>query len=261
MRQSKSSNEVVLWNALTGTSYLQTDDTCPLQKIYYLASIDNIYNNVERGKKPFQLNFDLSNRRKWTPLHSGKSKLLETTTRMTVQDESLHFSLPDHQYARELQSEISESLQNAIRSARRVATSFRSDVSTMIGHTIEKLEDMKMSGQRISSTTTDIVTLPESITNTRTVFGFTLHAPFTSIQDVLDRIEATEIHCNMNPRIEFGIAVRCFAYPGGVISLWVFVCFLTPKAKSSEELLMMQNRCPSTTHSYILSLDKYKTNQ
>jgi len=192
-----------------------------------LASIDNIYSNIERGKKPSSLNFDLSNRRKWTPLHRAK-KLLDTTTRMTVQDESLQFSLPDHQYARELHSEISESLQNAIRSARRVATSFRSDVSTMIGHTIEKLEDMKMSGQQVSSMTTDIV-LPESITNTRTVFGFTLHAPFTSIQDVLDRIEATEIHCNMIPRIEFGIAVRCFAYPGGVISLWVFVCSLTPK--------------------------------
>ena len=227
MRQSKSSNEVVLWNALTGASYLQTDDTCPLQKIYYLASIDNIYSNIERGKKPFQLIFDLSKRRKWTPLHRGK--LPDTTTRMTAQDESLHFSLPDHQYARELQSEISESLQNAIRSARRVATSFRSDVSTIIGHTIEKLEDMKMSGQQISSSMTTDIVLPESITNTRTVFGFTLHVPFTSIQDVLDRIEATEIHCNMNPRIEFGIAVRCFACPGGVISLWVFVCSLTPK--------------------------------
>jgi len=146
---------------------------------------------------------------------------------MTVQDESLHFSLPDHEYARELQSDISESLQNAIRSARRVATSFRSDVGTIIGRTIEKLEDLKMSGQQ-SSMTTDIE-LPGSITNTRTVFGFTLQVPFTSIQDVLDRIEATEIHCNMNPRIEFGIAVRCFAYPGGVISLWVFVCSLTPK--------------------------------
>jgi len=225
MRQSKSSNEVVLWNAMTGSSYLQTDDTCPLQKIYYLASMDNIYSNVERGKKPSQLNFDLSNRRKWTPLHRGK--LPDTTTRMTVQDESLHFNLPDHQYARELQSEISESLQNAIRSARRVATSFRSDVGTLLGQTTEKLEVMKMSGQQISSSMTTDIELPETITNTRTVFGFTLHAPFTSIQDVLDRIEATEIHCNMNPRIEFGIAVRCFAYPGGVISLWVFVCSLT----------------------------------
>ena len=211
---------------MTGASYLQTDDTCPLQKIYYLASIDNIYSNIERSKKPSQLNFDLSIRRKWTPLHRGK--LHDTTTRMTVQDESLHFSLSDHQYARELQSEISESLQNAIRSARRVATSFRSDVSTIIGNTIEKLEVMKMSGQQISSMTTDIV-MPESITNTRSVFGFTLHVPFTSIQDVLDRVEATEIHCNMNPRIEFAIAVRCFAYPGGVISLWMFVCSLTPK--------------------------------
>jgi len=187
--------------------------------------MDNIYSNVERGKKPSQLNFDLSNRRKWTPLHRGK--LPDTTTRMTVQDESLHFNLPDHQYARELQSEISESLQNAIRSARRVATSFRSDVGTLLGQTTEKLEVMKMSGQQISSSMTTDIELPETITNTRTVFGFTLHAPFTSIQDVLDRIEATEIHCNMNPRIEFGIAVRCFAYPGGVISLWVFVCSLT----------------------------------
>ena len=224
MRQCRNTKEVVFWDAMTGSSYLQTDESCPLQKIYFLASKDNIYSNVGRDRKPHLLNFDLSNQRNWSPM-LGNSELMATRI-SPLQDETLHFSLPDNHYARELQSEVVESLQNAIRSARRVATCFRTDLGAKIGHALEKLEQAKVSGQ--STTAPDI--LPESITSTRTVFGFTLHEPFVSIQDVLARAEDTEIYRNnMNPRVEFAIVARAFVYPGGLVSLWVFVCSLTPK--------------------------------
>ena len=238
MRRCRRTKEVVFWDPTTGWSWMCFDDSCPLQKICYLASADNIYSNVERGKKPFLLDYDLSNLRKWAPLHlDGKS----TMTIMTVQDEILHFAPADNHYAREIQGEVSESIQNAIRGWRRNATSFRSDAGTKIAHTIEKLEQARMkNGTRAYSAESNTsgpasqFPLPESITKARNVFGFTLHAPFSSLDfslpNLLDRVQATEIHGNRNPRVEYAVVVRAFAYPGGLISLWVFVCSLVPKS-------------------------------
>lgn len=226
MRRCQNNREVVFWDAVTGCAYLQNDESCPLQKIYYLASIDNqILANAQRDKKPQHLDFDLSNSRKWAPLHldeDGKSRI----PIMTMQEENLHFTSPDIYRARDIQAELSESIQNAIRGWRRRTTSFRSDVGTKIAYTTEKLEHARMSGRQISKAD---ITLSESITKTREVFGFTLHMPFTSIKNLLARVEATEIYRNNNPRVEFAVAVSAFPYPGGVISLWVYVCSLVPK--------------------------------
>jgi len=217
MRRCKKNREVVLWDAITGCAYPQGDESCPLQKIYYMVSTDNAYANVQLNKFTPLLDFDVSNLRMWAPLHGGKFKM----TMMTVQDKTLHYSSPDNMLVRQLQSEVCESVQNAIRGWRQVPTSFRPDISVKIGGMIDKLEQTKLNGTSSSSSE---MALPESITRARAVFGFALHVPFTGVESLIERVKATEIHRNRNPRVEFTVAARAFAYPGGVISLWVFVC-------------------------------------
>ena len=90
---------------------------------------------------------------------------------------------------------------------------------------LEKLEQARMGGQPVAP---EDFTLPESITKSRTVFGLPLHFPFTNMQCVLDKLESTEIHRNRNPQVEFALGVRVFPYPGGVVSVWTFVCSLVP---------------------------------
>lgn len=70
----------------------------------------------------------------------------------------------------------------------------------------------------------------EVSSKTKTVAGFALHFPFTNGEDILSAIKSTEIHNTRNPHVEFSLGIRVFAYPGGVMSVWVFLCTVTPKA-------------------------------
>jgi hypothetical protein len=140
---------------------------------------------------------------------------------MTLQIETLHFISPDNSLARQIQIEVCEAITNAIRGWRMVPTGFRTDLSAKIGGIIDKLEQAKLNGK---SPPTSELTLPESITKGQRVFGFALHAPFTGVESVVARVKATDIHRNRNPRVEFVVVARAYAYPCGVTSLRVFVC-------------------------------------
>ena len=146
-------------------------------------------------------------------------------TLMPIQEERLHFAPTNHRSSRELQDELKEATKTAIRGWRRGATSFRSDVGSKLTLILDKLEDSRMKGNSIALRNFN---LPESVTKTRSVFGFPLHFAFTKIDEILDMIETTEIHGNMNPQVEFALGVRVFTYPGGLLSVWVFICSLVP---------------------------------
>lgn len=210
----------MIWDAMTGRAYPQTDNSCPLQKIHCLVSKDNIYRNVEPDKMPCQLDFDISNVRKWAPLHVDRES---QNTLLTVQVERLHFALPDHLRAREMQIEICDSIQSSIRGWRYTATCFRTDINAKMASKLEQLEHAILNGIPMSNVES---TLNEGMMKTR-MTGFILHEPFISVQEILDRVKATEIHRNRNPRVEYAVAARVFAYPGGVISVWVCVCLVT----------------------------------
>jgi coiled-coil and C2 domain-containing protein 2A len=219
MRRCKKTQEVVFWDAVTGRPYLQTDNFCPLQKIKCLVSTNNIYRNVEPSKVPFLLDFDVSNVRKWVPLPINEGHVM-----LTLQEERMHFTLPDHHRAREMQIDVIESIQRSIREWRHISTCFRPDISSRIASKLEQLETAKMNGRLASNPQ---MTFSEGVTQPRgTLFGFVLHEPFTSVQDILDRVKVTEIHRNGNPRVEYAVAARAFGYPGGIISMWVCVCSL-----------------------------------
>lgn len=173
------------------------------------------------------LNFDLSNPRRWAPLFFDKTAKFSTEDLMSIQEEQLNYSPPNHGYAKGLQSELKDSIKDSMRGWRRCATSFRSDVGVQLTLIVEKLEQARLEGRPTSSVES---CLPESITKMRTAFGFSLHIPFTNVGEILSRIESTEIHRNKNPQVEFGIGVRVFAYPSGLLSVWVFLCSLVPSA-------------------------------
>jgi hypothetical protein len=177
-----------------------------------------VYANVRIEQVALLLEFDLSNSRMWAPLlRSGR---LEEVTMMPVQAKLLHYTLPDNDFAGQLQREVCESITNSIRGWRQVPTGFRPDHSRTLGSLLEKMEQTKVYGNSLS---TSDMTLPESITRGRRVFGFALHVPFTGMENLMERIKATGIHRNRSPCVEYAVAAKVFAYPGGVLSVWMFV--------------------------------------
>ena len=220
MRRCRQNSKVVFYDAMSGCAYFRGDVSCPLQGIHYLVSLDNVYANIRTEQVAHLLEFDLSNSWMWVPLlRCGRSG--ETANIMTVQAKPLQYTLPDNSFARQLQSEVCEALTSAIRGWRQVPTGFRPDLSKMLSSLLEKLEEAKLNNGH--SLSTSGMTLPESITRGRRVFGFALHVPFTGMENLLERIKATDIHRNRSPRVEYAVAARVFAYHGGVLCVWIFV--------------------------------------
>lgn len=220
MRRCKQNSKVVFYDAMSGCAYSSGDVSCPLQRIHYLVSLDNVYANVRIEQVAHLLEFELLNSRMWAPLlRSSRSE--EESTMMTVQAKPLQYTLPDNSFARQLQSEVCESVTGAIRGWRQVPTGFRPDLSKTLGSLLEKMEEAKLNNG--NSLSTSGISLPESITRGRRVFGFALHVPFTGMENLLERIKATDIHRNRIPRVEYAVAARVFAYHGGVLCVWMFV--------------------------------------
>lgn len=219
MRRCRQNSKVVFYDAMSGCSYPSGDVSCPLQRIHYLVSLDNVYASVRTEQVAHLLEFDLSNSRMWVPLL--RSSRSEEANMMTVQVKPLQYILPDNSFARQLQSEVCESLTSAIRGWRHVPTGFRPDLSKTLGSLLEKLEEAKLNNG--NSLSTSDMALPESITRGRRVFGFALHVPFTGMENLLERIKATNIHRNRSPRVEYAVAARVFAYHGGVLCVRMLV--------------------------------------
>lgn len=57
----------------------------------------------------------------------------------------------------------------------------------------------------------------------RVFLGFPLNMPFTTVQDVWERVSNTQIHLNEKEDMEFVVTVRTFDYPCFVTSVWVFL--------------------------------------
>lgn len=105
-----------------------------------------------------------------------------------------------------------------------MVTSFRTDLVPKLVSILEKEEKCKLNARDQAAVSMDMSS------TTKDIFGLSLHFAYTNIEDVLVAVKATELHANRNPNVEFSIAVRVFAYPGGIMSVWVFICSITPKA-------------------------------
>ena len=63
----------------------------------------------------------------------------------------------------------------------------------------------------------------DQIDSDRKFFGFPLNMPFTTVQDLWERVNNTQLHLNELEDLEFVVTVRTFDYPCFVTSVWIFI--------------------------------------
>ena len=182
--------------------------------LIWFCDKQNIYANLEKSTLPHSLDFDLTNCKKWVPLH--QSPLVLTP----IQEEVLQFCQPNHIFARDLEDDLKESIKSAMREWRRTTTTFRHD--NKLTSILERKEQAKLSGKDIKSMSLDASSQSRA-------FGFALNFSFTCIGDIVEQIKLTEIHNNRNPNVEFSLSVRVFPYAGGVMSVWVYIGMVEEK--------------------------------
>jgi len=169
-----------------------------------------------------ELSFDIRNPKHWScfPSQTQKSFL------PSIQVSSMDYDPPDYNISVQLETEISKVVRQSFSHWRGAPCTFRDDVSDRLGGILDELEDIHLHGR--NPKVLGYFTSISSLTKNREIFGFPLHSPFTNIPDIVHRIEKTEIHKSKHPHVEFAISVRVYPYESKIMSVWVFLCSLSP---------------------------------
>jgi len=182
--------------------------------------------NLQKSVSVNDLSFDVDNENNWSCFASSSGKSWSS-----IQVSSLQYSPPDYKLSGQLESELGKAVREAIFHWRGRKCIFRDDVSDRLVGILEELEDIQLNGTRPN---VGYFTSISSLTKNREIFGFPLHFAYTNMGDILNRVENTEIHKSKHPQVEFAVSVRVFPYECNVMSVWVFLCSLSPVFTTTE---------------------------
>lgn len=176
---------------------------------------------------PCFLDLSVNDKKKWKPYYNQytrpKALLLSP-----VQEDALRYSASNPILAKELEIRILDKIKISIRSWRRTSCTFNTDIGNRLRQMLEEMEEHKLNGTTHPSSSDYRNNLLSTVCRGKAAFGFPLHFGFMNIQEIIDEIEATGIHQSKHPDGEFALAVKVFPYECDVMSVWVFLCHITP---------------------------------
>lgn len=65
---TKENGEYFLIDPTTGRKYSANDTRCPLQRVYALATSQNVWANIQRESRVFMMHFNVAQSSEWHPL-------------------------------------------------------------------------------------------------------------------------------------------------------------------------------------------------
>ena len=60
--------------------------------------------------------------------------------------------------------------------------------------------------------------------------GVPINMPFTDLRDITDTLKAMHVHENEDEEVRVALAVRVFAYPNRVYSVWLYAVSLVRRS-------------------------------
>lgn len=142
LRQNNSTvpSTCILVNAVTGKSYLVSDDTCPLLAVGCVATQGQAWANIQPFCEPWRISWDLDDPRCWAPMFTPQRPYPGPNALPPVQT-PLVYRVPDTRLAAALESELTTALAAALRAWRpRYVTRIRGDVSGALRPLLLELE-------------------------------------------------------------------------------------------------------------------------
>lgn len=55
------------------------------------------------------------------------------------------------------------------------------------------------------------------------LYGVTLNMPFTTIKDICEKVQETQIHMDEDNSLDIVVGVQCFELACHIFSVWVFI--------------------------------------
>lgn len=217
---TKEHGEYYLIDPHTGRKCSSRDTFCALMKVYCIVNARNVWANIQREERVCMQNFDTAQSLEWRELFSKSIPAPSDT----VHDLTLIYtdSLDCSNLRRSIEMKIMKKFR-IWRAERKTVWNKR--YSDVLQDILKELEQDQCFGLEQKSY---IAKLMESTQSKYKLNGYPINMPYVSISKIIERIKATELHLNSDPKIEFSLAVHIQSYPMNIFSVWIFILGLIP---------------------------------
>lgn len=217
---TKENNEYFLIDPHSGRKCSSRDTFCALTKVYCIANPKNVWANIQREHRVFMQNFDTSQTTEWRELFS------KSTPAPNDLAHDLTLAYTDSLDSSNLRHSIETKIMIKFRSWRMERkTIWNKRYNEVMLQILHELEEDQCFGVEQK---THINKLYESTQSKYKMSGYPINMPYVSISKIIERIKATEIYLNSDPRVEFALAVHIQSYPMNIFSVWIFILALIP---------------------------------
>ena len=216
---------VLLWNATTGDCYPVEHSFNPLQRVDVVFDENNIYGNIQEYDDPKRMSFDFGSAKDWSPFYCKK---FMPATRLPSVQRPVVFATPRLDLQRELESTIDMFLRKRVRvwrEARRHVTRFNPLCCSQLKAHLADFETAAVN----PSTEPMLTDKFKKISESYSVRGFPINFAYVNMEDTADQVKQTHAYIADTVENEFGIAVKVFAYPNLVFSVWVYLAQMSSR--------------------------------
>lgn len=217
---TKEHNEYYLIDPHTGRKCSSRDTFCALMTVYCIVNSRNVWANIQREKRVCMQNFDTTQTLEWRELFTKSTPAPADT----VHDLTLTYtdSLDCGNLRRSIETKIMKKFRIWRADRKTVWNKRQTDVMQDI---LNELEQDQCFGLEQKSYTGKLM---ESTQSKYKLSGYPINMPYVSISKIVERIKATGIHLNSDPKVEFSLAVHIQSYPMNIFSVWIFILALIP---------------------------------
>ncbi|XP_055593663.1 coiled-coil and C2 domain-containing protein 2A [Uranotaenia lowii] len=212
--------EYFIVDPTSGRKYSSTDTYCPLNRIYYIVSQDNVWGNIQKEQRVFLTQLDVHKSAFWRPLFSSR---IPAPTGCVHE---ANFIYRNPLSVRDLQKTIERKIIKKIgiwRTHRKtVWNRYISDQLRYALGTLEVDTCLEYNTDRHQEVFNQLFA-------SYRINGFPINIPYTNLSTVIAQVRGTGIHLNSEPKVEFALGVFLKDYPSNVYSLWIFLVALVPK--------------------------------
>lgn len=230
--KSDTEAEYFIVDPVAGRKYQHTDTYCPLLTIHFLVNDKNLWGNIQVERKVFMTSYDVRNGSEWMRVFNKTS---QDHSRGLLRDNN--YSFTQSYDIRNIHTVIESKLTKKIGQWRgHRKTVWNRIVKDNLRRILIELErDAAEAAAQDQQGTGggggggDHLEKLNFLHTTYKVSGCPLNMSYINLSHVVERVKATGVHLNTDPRAEFGLSVYVHPYPHFVISVWVFLIALLPK--------------------------------
>ena len=173
---------------------------------------------------PSRLNWNFQDTQYWRSFWNSNFPTIELSN---MQSDQLLYQECIAEELNTLERKIERTLVTNIENSRsRTITRWNRLCSRTLQNLIIKFENALKDGKKLSSDL-NLDTELQSLQQVYKMSGFPLNFAFKDIQEIVDAVKNTDVAGNEADNVEFALSVKCFGYPGPVLSVWVYVANLT----------------------------------